>query len=98
MAKQSNQRNGITKRGSKYLVRIGIPDPALGENKITGEAKKRIVRIGSFRTMEEAEKARNEAQYKADKGLRLVSSALTVEDHFRSWIDHRLPIERKAEA
>lgn len=94
MAKQSNQRNGITKRGSKYLVRIGIPDPALGENKITGEAKKRIVRIGSFRTMEEAEKARNEAQYKADKGLRLVSSSLTVEDHFRSWIGlHALSVK-----
>ena len=82
----AKQNNGITKQGSRYLVRVGVPDPALGDNKITGEPKKRIVRVGSFRTMEEAEKARNEAQYKADKGLRLAKSSLTVEDHFRSWI------------
>ena len=82
----AKQNNGITKQGSRYLVRVGIPDPALGDNKITGEPRKRIVRVGSFRTMEDAMKARNEAQYKADKGLRLVKSSLTVEDHFRSWI------------
>jgi len=92
--KPSKQRNGIQKRGQKYYPRVSVPDPALGIDAETGEFKKRMVRLGSFASMAEAEKARDRARYEAEQGLRIASAPITVEEFFRKWlITHSLTVK-----
>jgi integrase len=91
---QSKQKGGIQKRGSKFLVRVGVPDPTLGVDPETGNYKKKIVRVGSFESMAEAIKARDRARYESEQGSLFANTGLTVEDFFRRWlVTHSLKIK-----
>jgi hypothetical protein len=91
---QSKQKGGIQKRGSKFLVRVSIPDPNLGIDPQSGTYKKKIVRLGSFDSMAEAIKARDRARYESDQGSLFANTGLTVEDFFRRWlVTHTLKVK-----
>jgi len=91
---QSKQKGGIQKRGSKFLVRVSVPDPSLGIDTNTGTYKKKIVRLGSFDSMTEAVKARDRARYESDQGSLFVNTGLTVEEFFRRWfVTHSLKVK-----
>ena len=91
---QGKQKGGIQKRGSKFLVRVSVPDPSLGIDTNTGTYKKKIVRLGSFDSMAEAVKARDRARYESDQGSLFVNTGLTVEEFFRRWfVTHSLKVK-----
>ena len=73
---KSKQKDGIAKRGDKYTVRVSLPDPSRGVDPETGNYFKKIVRVGSFQTMEEAIKARDRARYEAHNGERFAKTGM----------------------
>lgn len=86
MAKQAKQKNGIQKRGSTYSARVSVPDPSLGVDPETGEFRKRVIRIGTFASMTEAQKARDRARVDSERGVLITSKLLTVGEFFERWI------------
>ncbi len=94
MSKVSKQKDGIAKRGDRYAVRVSLPDPSRGVDPETGNFFKKIVRVGTFETMDEAIKARDRARYEAHNGERFAKTSLTVGEFFNRWIvTHSLKVK-----
>ena len=76
--KAGEQKDGLTKRGSKWSYIVRVPDP------ITGTTKQKW--ISGFATKEEAKSARDLARTESRQGVFVSPSKITVQEHFEEWI------------
>lgn len=77
--KSGVQKDGLTKRGSKWSYIVRIPDP------VTGVTKQKW--ISGFATKEEAKSARDLARTESRQGVFVSPSKITVQEHFEEWIN-----------
>ena len=82
----TKQRNGIQKVGSNYRVRVSLRDPSLGVDPETGEFRRKVVRVGTFASLVEAQRARDSARVDSERGVLIATAPLTVEEFFERWL------------